>query len=86
VYTNDGLRAVAAKKWDAIPEALTKAGAVHGCPHLNTAGPRLDLVRMLITKRKQLDAARAYLDAVAGFEDGSKDVAALRKKLDAATA
>ncbi len=84
VYTNDGLRAAAARKWDAVPEALARAGAVRGCPHLNTGGLRLDLVRLLVSRRKQLDVARAYLDRAAGFEAAGKEIAALRRKLDAA--
>jgi hypothetical protein len=84
VYTNDGLRAAAAGTWDAIPEALTRAVAVRGCPHLNTGGLRLDLVRLLVSKKKQLDAARGYLDHAAGFDTGDGQVSALREKLETA--
>jgi hypothetical protein len=82
VYTDDGLRAAAAGQWEAIPEALTKAASVRGCPHLNSGGVRLDLVRLLLTKKKQLGAAREYLDRAGTFEHGTADVAKLRKRLD----
>lgn len=82
VYTDDGLRAAAAGQWDAIPAALTRAACVRGCPHLNSGGVRLDLVRLLLTKKKQLGPAREYLERAAGFEHGRPDVANLRKRLD----
>ncbi len=82
VYTNDGLRAAAAGQWDAIPVALAKAASVRGCPHLNSGGVRLDLVRLLLTKKKQLGPAREYLHRAAAFEHGTADVATLRKRLD----
>jgi hypothetical protein len=83
VYTNDGLRAAAAGKWSAIPEALARASAVRGCPHLNTGGLRLDLVRLVVSKRKHLEEARAYLNRAAGFEAHGKDMAVLRRRFDA---
>lgn len=85
IHTHDGVRAIAAKKWTAIPEALTKAAAVTGCAHLNTGGLNLDLVKALVAKRKYLDEARAYLAVAMNFEShrGNKDVIALRKKLEA---
>lgn len=86
LYTNDGLRAIAAKNWDAIPAALTNAAAVTGCPHLNTGGLRLTLVEQLVAKRKHLDAARTYLQVATKFESftGNKQAVALGKKLEAA--
>jgi len=84
VYTNDGLRATAARNWQTIPDALAKAGAVRGCPHLNTAGLRLDLARLLVGKKRELDAVRGYLKIAAGFPVGGEDVAALDRILRAA--
>jgi hypothetical protein len=81
LFTNDGLRAVAAGNWEAIPGALSKAAAVRGCPHLNTGGLRLALVRMLVTKKKQLSAARAYVERAATFPAAEKDLASLRQRL-----
>jgi hypothetical protein len=83
LYTNDGLRAAAARQWDVIPDALAKAASVRGCPHLNSGGVRLDLVRLLVAKKKQLGPAREYLERVAAFEH--TDVAKLRKQIDSFT-
>ena len=82
VYTDDGLRAAAAGQWDAIPAALTKAASVRGCPHLSSGGVRLDLVGLLLAKKRQLGPARKYLERAAAFEHRTADVANLRKKLD----
>jgi hypothetical protein len=85
LYTNDGLRAVAAGKWAGVPEALSKAAAVRGCPHLNTGGLRLDLVQILIAKRKLLGSVREYLERAAGFKARPEDVTKLQRKLEDAT-
>ena len=82
LHTGDGLRAAAAGRWDVIPVALAKASSVRGCPHLNTGCVRLDLVRLLLARKKQLGPAREYLDRVAAFENRNADVAKLRKRLD----
>jgi hypothetical protein len=68
LHTNDGLRAVA-------------KGAC-GCPHLNSGGLRLDLVELLISKKKHLVAARAYLERAAGFGVSRQKGASLRRTLD----
>src|SRR5262249_45718820 len=81
LHTNDGLRAVAAARGNAIPDAVARAANVRGCPHLSTGGLRLDLVRVLVGKKRHLDAVRAYLARAAEFAK-SKDLAALRRKLD----
>jgi hypothetical protein len=83
VYTDDGLRAAAAGQWDAIPATLAKAASVRGCPHLNSGAVRLDLVRLLLAKKKQLGPAREYLDRVAAFEHGTAAVTKLRSKVEA---
>lgn len=83
VYTNDGLRAAAARDWAAIPALLARAVAVRGCAHLNTGGLRLDLATRLIAKRQQLGAVRTYLERAASFGDDQTEVAALDHKLDA---
>jgi hypothetical protein len=82
VFTDDGLRAAAAGNWDAIPSALANAASVRGCPHLNSGGLRLDLVRLLLTRRKQLRPAREYLERAAAFDYGAAEIAKLRKRLD----
>lgn len=81
IYTNDGLRAIAAKNWTAVPAALTNAADITACPH----GMNLSLVELLVAKRKYLDEARAYLEVAMKFESfgGNKEVIALRKKLEA---
>jgi hypothetical protein len=83
VYTDDGLRAAAAGQWDAIPATLAKAASVRGCPHLNSGSVRLDLVRLLLAKKKQLGPAREYLDRVAAFEHGTAEVTKLRRRVEA---
>jgi hypothetical protein len=84
LYTNDGLRAVAAQAWEAAAEAVVQAASVRGCPHLNSGGLRLDLVRILISKKRNLDAARAYLDAAAAFGGDPNEIEIAKKKLNAA--
>lgn len=83
LHTNDGLRAAAAGKWAAIPEALTKAADVRGCAHLNSGGLRLDLVELLVSKKKLLRAARAYLERAASFKGSLPKVTSLQRKVDA---
>jgi hypothetical protein len=82
VHTDDGLRAAAAGKWEAVPASLDKAASVRGCPHLNSGGVRLDLVQLLVAKRKHLQPARKYLERAAAFEHGAEKVAKLRQRLD----
>jgi hypothetical protein len=83
LHTLDGLRAAARADWGNIPAALEKAAAVRGCPHLNTNGFKLGLVRLLVRHRKQLGACRTYLNRAAAFRSGDKQLAALRRRLDA---
>lgn len=85
LYTNDGLRAIAAGHWAVIPAALTKAAAVTGCPHLNTGGLSLSLVEQLIDVGQYLDEARAYLQVAMKFEShrGNNEVIVLAEKLEA---
>lgn len=82
VHTDDGLRAAAAGQWDLIPDALTKAASVRGCPHLNSGGVRLDLVGVLLSKKKHLGPAREYLARAAAFGHSAEKVATLRSQLD----
>lgn len=82
VHTDDGLRAAAAGRWDLIPDALTRAASVRGCPHLNSGAVRLDLVRLLLSKRKHLGPAREYLERAAAFGRRHEDIAKLRSQLD----
>ena len=82
LYTDDGLRAAAGRRWATIPAALAKAATVRGCPHLNSFGVRLGLVRLLLAKKKHLGPAREYLDWAVAFENRTADVAKLRKQLD----
>ncbi len=82
LHTNDGLRAVAAGRWAAVPHALAKAADVHGCPHLNSGGLRLDLIRVLLSKKQELSAARTYLQRAAAFEARPEEVEALQRTLD----
>jgi hypothetical protein len=83
VSTCDGLRAVAARQWDAIPDALRSAAAVRGCPHLNTGGLRLDLARVLVARRKHLDEVAAYLERAKQFPAGAKEAEKLRRQIRA---
>ena len=46
---------------------------MRGCAHLNTAGLRLDLARLLISKKRQLEAVRDYVNVAAGFEGAGRD-------------
>jgi len=80
VATLDGLRAVAAGRWAEIPGHLARAADVTGCAHLNTGGLRLDLVQLLVRRRRNLAECRAYLDRAAAFSR-SKELVALRRAL-----
>ena len=82
LHTDDGLRAAAAGDWAAIPDALTKAAAVHGCPHLNSSGVRLDLVQLLLSRKTHLGPAREYLNRAAAFEHGTEKVSKLQRTID----
>ena len=57
---------------------------MRGCAHLDTAGLRLDLARLLVGKRRELEAVRGYLKIAAGFPVGGEDVEALDRSLGAA--
>jgi hypothetical protein len=83
VATMDGLRAAAAERWEDVPRHLSTAADVAGCPHLNSGGLRLDLVRMLVSRRRYLGDCRIYLDRAAQFHL-SKDLSAIRRSLDRA--
>jgi hypothetical protein len=81
VGTFDGLRAVAAKRWDEIPSHLAAAAAVRGgCPHLNSYGFRLELVRALLKKNRHLDACSDYLTRGAHFAS-SPESSQLRQQI-----
>jgi hypothetical protein len=85
LHTIDGLRAAAKGDWESIPASLEKAAAVRGCPHLNARGLRLDLVRLLIRRRRSLDACRKYLDRAAEFGSVPEDkhLAEMQRRLSA---
>jgi hypothetical protein len=80
VANTDGLRAAAAGRWDETPGHLAAAADVAGCPHLNSGGLRLDLVQLLVRRRRHRDACRAYLDRAAQF-GSPRGLAALRRAL-----
>ena len=82
VATLDGIRAFAARRWDEIPQHLATASDVTGCAHLNTGGFRMDLVQLLVRRRKHLDACRAYLERAARFSE-TKQLVTLRRALQA---
>lgn len=82
MHTDDGLRAAAAGQRGMIPDALTKAASVRGCPDLISGGGRLDLARLLFSKKKHLGPAGEYLERAAAFGHSACKVAKLRSHLD----
>jgi hypothetical protein len=82
VHTEDGLRAIAARDWNAVPDALAKAAAVRVCPHLQGRGLRLDLVRSLVSRKRLLGSVRTYLARASEFEASAKEAARLVQSLD----
>lgn len=84
LHTNDGLRAAASGQWTEVAAALTRSAAVRGCPHLNRGGLRLDLVRLLVAQKHELDAAHEYLKRAEGYDGrDQKTIRSLRAKLKA---
>jgi hypothetical protein len=77
IYTSDGLRLAAAKKWSEIPSVLAKAGAVSGCPHLHSGGWQLGLAQLLIKQKRFLPDVKTYLERGAAFGYSKAKVAPL---------
>jgi len=63
----DGLRAIAARRWDEVPGHLARAADVAGCPHLNSGGLDLALVEVLARRRRYPDECRRYLETARSF-------------------
>lgn len=86
IGTCDGLRALAARRLAALPQHLAAAADVRaGCPHLNTGGLRLDLVRTMVARRLHLDACRTYLEHAVRF-CATKELGVLQQKVAGAIA
>jgi hypothetical protein len=63
----DGLRAIAADRWDEVPQHLDKALDVAGCPHLNSGGLDLRLVEAAVKRKRCPEASRRYLERARSF-------------------